>query len=481
MKNLFQIRKYGLAIALLLAVIATANAQDDLIAAKIRTYLKHEMAVSNIPAVAVAVVHQEKTILIDGYGTSTEGRQVNSNTIFPIASLSKGITAAAVMQLVDQGQIDLDAPIRRYLPHFMKGDKRAEEITVRQLLNQTSGLADTGYPEFTIDPQPQSLNQAMDKMQLGHTVSSPGTKFHYHNPNYQVLAKLVEAVSGRPFEAYVQDNIFDRLAMTSSAGFMTTDAMFGSPASPANGHIFVLGRPVATKERQWFIAGAAGISSTAADMAKWMSDQLQLKDQSKILSSRALQQMQSPPNGFTYAMGWNVDTSAHTLYHSGIFWTYSSQEMLLTDKGYGIVLLIDGGLNNTVDYFNLMQGVKAIIKGRQPEDAAFPASLYTLLIVVLIVLIITLGVRRLMRSKQWTANYISRPKWRTWTYLMLRLAPLLCLLLVPIILTALSERVLGWDRITLMFTDVVIVLGLLAALNTLIVISRVILLTKRKT
>jgi CubicO group peptidase (beta-lactamase class C family) len=106
-------------------------------------YIERQMAANRVPGLALAITRGDEAVYLKGYGTSGNGKPVTPRTQFYTASLSKGFTALAVMQLVEEGKAKLDEPVRTYLPGFATADEQLSgKITVRQLLNQTSGLAD---------------------------------------------------------------------------------------------------------------------------------------------------------------------------------------------------------------------------------------------------------------------------------------------------------------------------------------------------
>ncbi len=107
-------------------------------------FVKAQMLEQNIPGLAIAIVRNGRVSFIAGYGAARDGEPVTPTTQFRLASLSKSFTAVAALQLVEAGKVLLDAPVSRYVPEFAAGGQSAG-ITVRQLLNQTSGLADTGF------------------------------------------------------------------------------------------------------------------------------------------------------------------------------------------------------------------------------------------------------------------------------------------------------------------------------------------------
>ncbi|HEY4189926.1 MAG TPA: serine hydrolase domain-containing protein, partial [Candidatus Limnocylindrales bacterium] len=149
-----------------------------------------------------------------GFGTAdASGRPVDADTPFLLGSVSKGITALAVSQLAERGSIDLDAPVRRYLPAFALADAGASStITVRQLLDQTSGIPTSAGVGPLSEPA-TTLEARVHDLAGVAPVSVPGVAYHYSNANYVVLGRLVEVVSGESFEAYLQRHVFGPLGM----------------------------------------------------------------------------------------------------------------------------------------------------------------------------------------------------------------------------------------------------------------------------
>ncbi|HWN29187.1 MAG TPA: serine hydrolase domain-containing protein, partial [Actinomycetospora sp.] len=176
-------------------------------------YLAGARAATGLPGMAVAVTHGPDVVHLAGFGTDGNGGPVTPSTRFRIASLSKSFTAAAVLRLAEARRIALDAPVRRYLPGFATADADASaRITVRHLLNQTSGIADTGFPSITADEQ--DLERRVASLRSARPVSEPGTEFHYSDPNYQVLARVIEVVTGEPWAQYLAREVFAPLGMT---------------------------------------------------------------------------------------------------------------------------------------------------------------------------------------------------------------------------------------------------------------------------
>jgi CubicO group peptidase (beta-lactamase class C family) len=155
------------ALALLLGIVILSAlclrcpaAQSALDPATLDRFINDQMRAQRVPGLALAITQGDQILYVQGYGSAREGQPVTPQTQFPIASLSKSFTAVAILQLVEAGQLNLDAPVQRYLPAFtLAGPAVAARITVRQLLNHTSGLADTGFPEMR-RPPPTTLENA---------------------------------------------------------------------------------------------------------------------------------------------------------------------------------------------------------------------------------------------------------------------------------------------------------------------------------
>ena len=158
----------------------------------------------------------------------TEGKTVDRNTVFQVASLSKWISAFGVMKLVEEGKLDLDAPVQQYLSRWQlpESDFNNEEVTVRRLLSHTAGLTDgLGYSGFLAGVPVQSLEESLTKasdadegisgsVQVG---VEPGSTFKYSGGGYTLLQLIVEEVSGQSFASYMKEAVLAPLNMTQSS------------------------------------------------------------------------------------------------------------------------------------------------------------------------------------------------------------------------------------------------------------------------
>jgi CubicO group peptidase (beta-lactamase class C family) len=126
-----------------------------------------------------------------------------------IASTNKGFTAMAMMQLVEQGLVDIDAAVLHYLPEFSMDDERAREITVRQVLSHTSGIPSSTTTDGTHDEQ--QLEREVAALASVKLQRAPGSGYEYASDGYSVAELVVQTVSGMPHEQYVTSNVFEPL------------------------------------------------------------------------------------------------------------------------------------------------------------------------------------------------------------------------------------------------------------------------------
>ncbi|WP_256257501.1 MULTISPECIES: serine hydrolase [unclassified Paenibacillus] len=378
---------------------ATAARDKQDILKDIDDYMNRSMKANHIQAASLAIAYKDEVFYANGYGTLADGPGVTGNTPFPIASLSKSFTALAVLQLADSGRIDLDAAYASYFPALSPRDPRVHDITVRHLLNQTSGLHDKVNPDMTRTPQLQSLQEAnriLTEVQLAH---DPGTAYSYHNPNYVLLASLVESVSGERFSEYLNSHIFKPLGMNHTFTMSNTQQISGNEKIPP-GHYVSLGRAVSQPEPAWFVDGPAGIVSTAEDMSIWMQAQYQ----GSLLSPALMTQYHAAGDIGPYGMGWLAKESesggGRSISHSGIFWTYKSEERIYLDERMGIAVMFNSGINAFVNYSAFIDGIADIMRGETPESSFVNGRNMEMIMLALILVTIVWGVYAYLRIRR---------------------------------------------------------------------------------
>lgn len=335
----------------------------DELAARMDAYLAANFPRAGAPGLAVAVVDADGVRYLRTFGDCPD-----ADAPFIVGSLSKSFTAAAVMQLVEQGAVDLDAPASRYAPGYDVPD----EVTVRSLLNQTSGFG--AY---------DSLAEAADG-ELGETFGA----FSYANANYDLLGRVVEGASGEDYACYLDEHVLEPLGMAST----TADPARAEALGMVPGHRDWFGLPVADGFRHAQGDGAWGgpasgyVASSVRDMASYLRMYLNGGmggDGARVLSADSVRRMfldrVPDPEGDTYyGMGWTSfswDDGELVLSHDGQVENYTASMCLLPERGIGIVALSDANDNagGNIRFFDLVGGVVSVAIGGtgQPMDDAW--------------------------------------------------------------------------------------------------------------
>lgn len=266
------------------------------------------------PGAAVVVGHKGKSVLQRGYGRldwASSSPAVNaSRTIYDIASLTKVVgTTTAIMILFDQGRVSIDAPVSRYLPEFSGGEK--DLVTVRQLLTHRSGLP-AGRDIWRVTHDPAEARRIILETPLQ---SHPGQYYEYSDLGADVLAYIVESVSGQPLDEFLQDYVFHPLGMYDTE-FRPADSLRARVAPteiapprgyPIQGEVhdenaFAMGG----------VAGHAGLFSTAADLSVFAEMMLNggEYDGVRIIADSTVQLFTTRAAGHR-ALGWDTPTGSY--------------------------------------------------------------------------------------------------------------------------------------------------------------------------
>jgi CubicO group peptidase (beta-lactamase class C family) len=320
---------------------------------EVEAYLREEMELNEIPGMSVAVVKSGEVVLLRAYGVRSllTREPMTVDTPVDLASVSKSFTALGVARLLEQGGLELDAPVERYLPDF-RADSR---ITVRHLLGQTSGLTRRADALVPCCGRPGEFDMSVAAHRLSEAKLSraPGSQFRYANSNYVLLAALIERVSGEPFPAYMRARVFD------PAGLSRTAVNSGG----ADYHERRWGRvrPSTTRFFGWY--GASMVESTASDMARYAIAMLD--------RFAAPGQTPAPP----YGLGWFAHAKAEflsgtrVLEHTGEIGSSNAAVTLALDHRIGVVVLINAGDSRAGP---IARGVLARVAGLPGPPAAAP-------------------------------------------------------------------------------------------------------------
>lgn len=375
--------------------------------AAIDAYVSNEMNRLGIPGMALGIVRGNRIEHLRGFGVADEtGRPVTAQTPFRIGSITKSFTALAIMQLVEAGKIELDAPVQRYLPWFRIADEAAAaRITVRHLLNQTSGFSTLAGNAYW--GSQDGLEAAVRSLRTVELSQPVGAGFQYSNINYAIAGLIVEAVSGQPYADYLAQHIFAPLAMRHS--FTATAPSIA--AGLAMGHLYSIGRMAAdigVEPPAYLPAGF--VSASIEDLSHFAVAQLNggRYGNATVLSENGIAQLHHPaiPVGAIhaglkntyYGMGWVIgpinDTPA--VWHNGDTGRYHAMLIMAPERGTGIVLLANAsGLEYLVAVDDIAKGVFSLLND-QPPAASSMALTFRIVywLVLLMPLLLMIGIAR---------------------------------------------------------------------------------------
>ncbi|MEJ9160997.1 serine hydrolase [Paenibacillus graminis] len=350
----------------------------------------------DVPGMAVSIVKGDQTIYTKGYGHSgPDGQPVTPQTPFILGSSSKSFTALAIMQLVEQGKIDLDAPVQRYLPEFELEDKEASKtIRVRHLLNHNSGIS-TFHGRTAFSNTVPTIDELIHGLKNTPLTEPVGTQFQYSNANYDILGGIIQAVSGKSYAEYIQDHVYSPLDMKNS--YTSTSEAKKHGLATGYQSIFGFMAPFEQPDNPSMLASAYLISS-AEDMSHYVMAQLnggKFHDISVATAESVAQMHQSaikdPTTGGEYGMGWEIVHGV--VQHPGDVESFHSDMKL--DGNIGVAVLI-----NAHDYLvrvsklsMVADGILDIMHGREPvEDAGSITGTHILIDAGSAAVMITLGV-----------------------------------------------------------------------------------------
>lgn len=373
------------------AIALTMQQTSQLDTSAIDDYVTEKMDELKIPGVAIGIVRGDQIEYVQGYGIADDsGRAMTPQTPFLVASFSKSITATGVMQLADEGKIDLDAPVQTYLPWFEVADAEySAQITVRQLLNQTSGFSELEGDKRNLDTNfaDDALETSIRELKDQSLNSTPGTAFEYSNTNYDILGLIIQTVSGQSYESYIQEKIFTPLGMANSY----TSLAEARAANITSGYYPFFGFPIAWEDHipySRIITPSTGLFSSAEDMSRYLAAHLNQGNYQSvsIVSPEGVEELHTLAVNYSenagYAMGWTVfpfpeaDPNSEpptTLAHGGRWIGYRSLMVIIPEKEVGVVVMFnksDPSRDRAMD--NIGWSLTLLALGLEPLDAPEP-------------------------------------------------------------------------------------------------------------
>jgi CubicO group peptidase (beta-lactamase class C family) len=362
-------------------------------------YITGQMAKHGIRGISLAVTSGNGIVYLKGYGTAGQGRPMTPQTPMYIGSQSKSITGLAIAQLIEQGKIDPRDPMQDYIPWFRVANEEASKrITVSHLLHHTSGLSEAGFLAMLPD---EATNEDVVRALASAELTEPvGAKFQYFNVGYDVLAVIVQNVSGMPYEQYIQEHIFDPLEMTRTY----TDPALARENGLSQGYSRFFGFTVPRSQpHRVFEVSAGYIISTAEDMAHYAMamDNAGIYKGHRLLSLEGMDRLFYAVQG--YGMGWFVEPGH--VFHGGANETFKTFVDIYTHRDKSIVLLINQGylLDHYISAPQIFEGVEAIVLDQTPPPVSEGWSVKYMgwALLVFIVALAVFQARNLLSLRGW--------------------------------------------------------------------------------
>jgi CubicO group peptidase (beta-lactamase class C family) len=313
----------------------------------LNAFLEQKHRVLRMPGMAVAVVSDGQVAYLRGLGAAAPGRSMTAQTPLILGSLSKSLTALAILQLIEADKLALDIPVQEYIPWFRLADAVASaSITVKHLLEHTSGISRYDGRVFLAGRGGKTIEQSVRDLRSLKLTKPVGTTYQYSNINYLILGFVIEVMSGHHFGEYIQQHIFTPLGMLQS--FTNEDAARWEGL--ATGHRWWFGVPVPFRAPYLDDAlPAAFVAASVEDLAHYVLALLSdgQFDGISVLSPAGIADLFRPQvpiaTGGSYGFGWRIDSLAGVpiIRHGGEVSNFLAEMVLIPQLKLGIIVLMN--------------------------------------------------------------------------------------------------------------------------------------------
>lgn len=334
------------------------NPEDDARIAAFDSFLREKVAEGSFLGVAVAIVDNGRLSLVRGYGRRSlnDGGKVDDQTVFRIASLSKGFASSLTGLMVKEHYVDWSTPVRQVLPTVSLGASR-NNVTVGDLLSHRVGLPPNAYDDLLeAGLSPQEIVARLATLPLS---CAPGSCYGYQNVAFNLVAPVLEARTGLSYAELIQRRIFTPLYMHRASvgmGGLQKDDNWARP------HVRIgkaRWREVTVKEPYYGVPAAAGVNASIRDMAKWLMAHLGMAPQTlpkEVLETVHKPRVNTPKELYRgrpryeglrsarYGYGWRVYdiNGLEVVWHTGVVQGYIAQIAFVPERKSGVVFLTNG-------------------------------------------------------------------------------------------------------------------------------------------
>ncbi|MDA1857385.1 MULTISPECIES: serine hydrolase domain-containing protein [Bacillus cereus group] len=426
-------------------------------------YVEKFIKEQNIPGAAVAIVHNKDVFFTKTWGITGESeKKVTSKTPFAIGSISKSLTALAIVKLIEDKKIKLEDPVQRYLPWFkLKDSQISSTITIQHLLTHTSGIS-TYEGLLLSDKQSKSstaLKENVMKLSNVKVTAPPSEKYQYSNANYMVLGALIEEVTNDTYSSYMEKHVFRLLNMNGAAasketayekGYLTGyQSWFGIPR-----------KSVVSYDNAGVPYGY--ITANLEDMIQFIMF-LNRQENPQFLKQENMDLYLSPlykiNSEKSYGFGLrttNINESETMIWHSGSTPDARAEILTLNKSGWsGVILTNKNHVLEETALSELKKGIISILNGEEPVD--IPKNIPLIQIVLLLVTLI-LFIISIMLIKKY--KHMKSVKKLIWLFIG-SLSLLLSIIFIPLLTYSTSSP---WRTIKIFAPDVALVTSIIVTL-----------------
>jgi CubicO group peptidase (beta-lactamase class C family)/D-alanyl-D-alanine dipeptidase len=319
-------------------------------------FIVHEVADKELPALSIALVDDQTVIWAKGFGFAnpSEKTAATAETVYRVGSVSKLFTDIGIMQLVERGVLDLDAPVSRYLPDFKPANHSGKAITLRQLMAHRSGLVREPPVGHYFDPTHPSLAKTVRSLNSTELIYPPETHIKYSNAAIATVGYVLEHTQKEPFAAYLKHAVLDPLGLKKSS----FEPLPELTKDLAKGYIWTYhGRVFEAPTFLLGMAPAGSMYSTVTDLARFMSVLFAAGrgPGGSVLKRATLEQMWTPQfakpeekTGFGIGFLLSERSGCRCIGHSGAIYGFATELAALPDEKLGVAVVATKDFANAV-------------------------------------------------------------------------------------------------------------------------------------
>ncbi|MGE6259805.1 serine hydrolase domain-containing protein [Heyndrickxia sporothermodurans] len=448
--------------------VSQISAEQD-IKSTIDNYVENYLEKQRVPGASIAIVHRNDIVYSNAWGVTGESEEkVTTETPFTIGSISKSLTALAIMRLIEEGTIHLDDPVQKYIPWFTLKDKQASsQITIKNLLTQTSGISTySGLSISDRESKDDAIKKNVEGLSNVKLTATLGEKHQYSNANFLILGALIEEVTNQTYSEYMEKQVFLPLGMKYAAA----DHSIAYKKGYLSGYQSWFGFP--RKSTVTYDNGGAPygyITASATDMVQFI--RLFSEQNSNDFLSKQTMNLYTEPHVQTrenryYGLGVrisNPNSKEEMIWHSGSTPDSHAEVFFIPKSGFGGVILTNKNhILEEEELIYLKQGIINILNGEEPVDVPKYIPTVQLIMTGILCLLFLMSIFLLVKVKKGKVR--KRSVWRFFGIILL----VLSIAIIPLLIYSTGSP---WHSIKVFAADIALlttIMAILLALNGLV-------------